>query len=167
MNRALLNRLITDWLARAHPHPDRARAEWSDRGVALLPMATRFSAVRLSSQLVHAAVGTHEPKALAEELAFRLDGAVIHDSFSVGRAYYALVHWHAGLVWDNNDNDAQCLGADAYLGVPRIERVAPPGTYWLVPPQYEGDYCRPEAVRRLVEQGRAVLAVDDTVGAAS
>ena len=91
MDRDLLDRYITGWLARAHDHPERARTEWSRHGVALLPLGRRFSAVRLPGKLVVAAVGTTDAKAIAEELEFRLDGPVIHDSLAIGAS--------AWLIW--------------------------------------------------------------------
>jgi hypothetical protein len=50
------------------------------------------------------------------------------------------------------------LGPGVYLGVPRIDRRQPPGTYWVVPPRYAGDLCRPQAVAALIEVGRRQLA---------
>ncbi len=58
-------RLISEWLARAHPVPQQAHTEWSRQGVALLPLGERFAAVRLTGELVHAAIGCTEPSAVA------------------------------------------------------------------------------------------------------
>ncbi|MBC2904966.1 hypothetical protein [Streptomyces cupreus] len=156
MQAHVLNRLINDWLARAHPVPEQAEAEWSNHGVALLPLSSRFAAVRMSVELVHAAlaceVSEQVPAALAEELS----GPVIHDHRATGPTYYALIQGHAGLVWEFGDI-APCLCGDTYLGIPRIDRRRPPGTYWAVPPRYDGDLCRPQAVRDLVDRGRRQL----------
>lgn len=159
MDRALLDSYITAWLARAHNKPDQARNEWADRGVALLPLGRQFSAVRLSSSLVHAAVGTTDMTAITAELEDRLDGPVIHDNLAIGKPYYALIQWHAGIVWEGGE-DTPCLGDGVHLGVPRLARVRPPGTYWLIPPRGEGELCRPDRVQRLIRDGQAVLAAE-------
>ncbi|MFJ1664789.1 hypothetical protein ACIOK4_00080 [Streptomyces bottropensis] len=156
MDRTLLDSYITAWLARAHDDPEQVRAEWADRGVALLPLGRAFSAVRLTSRLVHAAVGSHDPAVITAELEDRLSGPVIHDSLAIGKPYYALIQWHAGVVW-KGDDETPCLGDGVHLGVPRIERVRPPGTYWLVPPRREDGLCRSEAVQQLIQDGRAAL----------
>jgi hypothetical protein len=151
-----LNRLITEWLARAHPAPEQARAEWSNQGVALLPLGRRFAAVRLPGAMVHAAAGSDVPDIVAKALSERLSGPVIHDHRTAGPTYYALIQWHAGLVWDYGET-APCLQGDTYLGVPRIDRREPPGTYWVVAPRYDGDLCRPQAVRELIDAGHQQL----------
>ncbi|MFE9440978.1 hypothetical protein ACFYO2_18650 [Streptomyces sp. NPDC006602] len=156
METQVLNRLIAEWLALAHPAPAQVRAEWSNQGVALLPLGRRFAAVRLSGVLVYAALDSDDPSVVAEALFERLRGPVIHDNRTAGPTYYALIQWHAGLVWDYN-RSAPCLRDDTYLGVPRIDRREPPGTYWVVPPRYDGDLCRPQAVRELVDAGHRQL----------
>jgi hypothetical protein len=156
VNQEATERAITEWLARAHPTPDQAHEEWAHGGVALLPLGHRFAAVRLTSQLVETALATIDPATIAEQLEERLDGPVIHDTRSAGQPYYALIEWHAGLVWD--DTVAPCLSSAWHMGVPHISRVKPPGTYWLVSPRREGDLCRPEAVRKLVDDARTATA---------
>ncbi|MFH8288359.1 hypothetical protein [Streptomyces sp. NPDC018059] len=59
--------------------PRRGLQEWREAGVALLPLGSRFDAVRLPEALVHAAVRTTEPQVIAERLAQRLPGPVIYD----------------------------------------------------------------------------------------
>ena len=166
MDRATLDGYITAWLARAHPDPQQVRNEWNERGVALLPLGARFSVVRLPERLVHAAVGSTDLDTVAAVLAERLQGPVIRDSFANGRPYYPLIQWHAGVVWEA-DEDTPCLGEGTYMGVPSLTRLTPPGTYWLAPPRREGDLCRPEAVQRLIQQARAAVTVDDMTGDAS
>lgn len=166
MDRATLDGYITAWLARAHPHPEQAHAEWNERGVALLPLGARFSVVRLPERLVHAAVGSTDLDTVEAALAERLQGPVIRDTFANGRPYYPLIQWHAGVVWET-DEDAPCLGEGTYMGVPSLGRVTPPGTYWLIRPRVEGDLCRPEAVQRLIQQARAAVTVDNATGDAS
>jgi hypothetical protein len=154
-----LNRLITEWLARAHPAPETAQAEWAHHGVALLPLGVLFAAVRLPGDLVHAAVGSHAHAQVAAVLQERLQGPVIHDYRTTGPCYYALINWGAGVVQQlDQDEDAPCLGKDTYLGVPRLDRQEPPGTYWTVSPKYDGNLCVPQAVRDLIVAGRQELA---------
>jgi hypothetical protein len=156
MRKHVLDRLIAEWLARAHPLPEQARAEWSSQGVALLPLGRHFAAVRVDGSLMRAALGSDSPGVVTEALASTLRGPVIHDHRTAGPTYYALIQWHAGLVWDYGDI-APCLQGETYLGVPRIDRREPPGTYWVVPPRHEGDLCAPQAVRELIDAGRQEL----------
>ncbi|WP_246886489.1 hypothetical protein [Streptomyces sp. GESEQ-4] len=86
-----------------------------------------------------------------------LGGSIIYDRRVAGGTYYALIQGHAGLVWAY-DEIATCLGQGTYLGVPRIDRQQPPGTYWVIPPRYEGDLCPPRAIISLVKAGRSRLA---------
>ncbi|MFE0706806.1 hypothetical protein ACFW29_07070 [Streptomyces sp. NPDC058865] len=148
-----MSEFTADWLLRAHPVPEQARAEWHNQGVALLPLGRQFAAVRLTGTLVQTALGTKCPEQVAAALDERLDGPVIHDNRTTGPTYYALIQWHAGLVWDLGET-APCLCGDTYLGVPRLDRRQPPGTYWVVPPSYDGDLCRPQDVRDLIHEGR-------------
>lgn len=60
-----------------------------------------------------------------------------------------------------SSDTAPCLYGDTYLGVPRLNRLEPPGTYWVVPPRYDGDLCSPQLVRELVDAGRRQLAPDE------
>lgn len=138
---------------------DRARREWQEPGVALLPLGTLFSAVRLPERLVHALARVYEPRMVGEFLAAALDdGPVICDPR--GRRFYALVpasmparwrkaadEWRAGFGVD-------CLGRDSYLGVPKVDAVAlDPQTwasYWAVSMSSAGMLCDPLAVARLI-----------------
>ncbi|MDH6215994.1 hypothetical protein M2283_003298 [Streptomyces pseudovenezuelae] len=125
-----MDRLISEWLARAHPVPQQACAEWSDQGVALLPLGGLFAAVRLPGELVHAAVDSTDADRVAAALKALLHGPVIHDHRVAGATYYALINWGAGLIEQmEQTEDTLCLGEGAYLGVPRIDRREPPGTY--------------------------------------
>jgi hypothetical protein len=154
-----MDRLITEWLDRAHPVPQRARAEWSTQGVALLPLGELFCAVRLPGELVYAAVSSADTDQVAAILGELLRGPVIHDHRTTGATYYALINWGAGVIQQlERAEDTPCLGQGTYLGVPRIDRRKPPGTYWVVPPRYDGDLCRPAAVRSLIAAGRQELA---------
>ncbi|MFF5983594.1 putative ATP-grasp-modified RiPP [Streptomyces olindensis] len=154
-----LEEAVSEWLARSHPAPERVRKEWAAQGVALLPLGERFAAVRIASEVVHAAVRSEDQDRVATALGGLLGGAIIYDRRGAGGTYYALVEGHAGPAWAYDDV-VTCLGRDTYMGVPRIDRRQPPGTYWVVPPRYEGQLCAPRSVLDLVELGRTRLALD-------
>ncbi|MEV6124336.1 hypothetical protein AB0M23_28150 [Streptomyces sp. NPDC052077] len=143
------------WLAAAHRTPDRAREEWMEQGLALLPLGRRFSAVRLPLSLVLAVTGGTGPSAAVDTaLAAVLEGAVICDP--EGHRYYALVP--PGALTAGRDGpaapDVAYLGAGTYLGVPRTDRTAyDPATrssYWAVPMSDTVHLCTPAAVARLI-----------------
>lgn len=157
MNQDVTERTITNWLARAHPNPGQAHTEWREHHIALLPLGRTFSVIRIPERLVRASLDTTDLNRTASLLADRLQGPVIRDSRPMGTPYYALIQWHSGLVWDG-DEDTPCLGDGAYMGVPRLDRVTPPGPYWLVPPRDADDLCRPEMVRALIREARAAVA---------
>ncbi|QQC90164.1 hypothetical protein [Streptomyces alfalfae] len=131
---------VAEWLAHAQDEPGHAWGEWRARGVAVLPLGARFDAVRIPEAIVHAALGTAAPREVAEYLARRLRGPVIHDGRTMGGVYYALARPRAACRWPHADK-AAWLGAGTYLGVPRPERTQPPGTHWVVPPQADGTLC--------------------------
>lgn len=55
---------VGHWLLAACPdeHRGYARAEWEQQGVALLPLGTLFSAMRIPARLVHAVAGRTRPE---------------------------------------------------------------------------------------------------------
>ncbi|WP_141753783.1 hypothetical protein [Streptomyces luteocolor] len=148
---------VTDWFARTLDAPEQARREWSDTGVAVLPLGARFDAVRLSDALVHAALGSTAPDEIAARLGHFLSGPVIHDSRTMGGTYYALMRPVDRVRWRYQDI-APRLGVGSYLGVPKLTRTEPRGTHWVVLPRFEGDLCEPSAVGGLVTAGSAVLS---------
>ncbi|ATL28478.1 hypothetical protein [Streptomyces formicae] len=150
---------VTDWFARAHQAPGQARHEWSDTGVALLPLGKRFDAVRMPDALVHAAVGSTEPDTIAARLGQSLRGPVIYDR-TLGGTYYALTRPTERSRWRYQDI-APRLGVATHLGVPRLTRTEPPGTYWVVLPQFAGDLCELSAVEGLVTADSAALSGAD------
>lgn len=133
---------VDHWLAHAQAALELAWREWQEGGVALLPLGEAFVAPRLPEALVYAAVGTAELEEVAERLEQRLQGPVIFDGRSMGGTYYALMERRDRLVWRHQDV-APLLGRGTYLGVPRLDRREPPGTYWAVPPRFTGDLCTP------------------------
>ncbi|MFI6567111.1 hypothetical protein [Streptomyces sp. NPDC050534] len=153
--------VIRHWLATAHPTPERAYLEWSEQGVALLPLGRRFNAIRIPGRLIHAAAGSDAPDQVSRMLRDTLDGPVIHDHLSVGPAYYALGPHGRHIAWPGG-NDTPLLSAGVYLGVPALERTTPPGTFWITPARYRNDLCRHDPVHRLINTGRRELRAIET-----
>jgi hypothetical protein len=149
-------REIAEWLTREHPVPTQVWTEWASHGVALLPLGKRFAAVRMTTDVVHAAVEASCSAEVALALRELLGGPIVYDRRAVGVTYYALIQRNTELVWAH-DAVAPCLGEGIYLGVPRIDRREPPGTYWLAAPRYPGDLCTSQDVAALVEAGQRKL----------
>lgn len=156
---------LRKWLARAHEAPSQARSEWTAQGVALLPLGWTFGAIRIPGTLVHAAVGSDEPQAVAEFLSGALQGPVIHDTMAVGRFYYALVPEWPHATW-SGATDTPYLGRDFFLGVPDIGRTEPPGTYWVVQPYHCRVLCRREVVFDFIVRAHQAIReeADDDAG---
>ncbi len=154
------------WLLSAHPAPTRARREWTDHKMALLPLGTLFSAVRIPQSLVLAVVGRAPHAEVDTFLAEALnDGPVICDPR--GHRYYALVPGSMPAKWSAAAEEwlglgVGCLGRGTYLGVPRldVEELDPEAwmSYWSVPILSAGDLCAPLAVARLLAAGKHCLA---------
>lgn len=153
------DRFHTEWLLRAADDPGTAVREWRTQGVAVLRCGRTFAAIRIPADLVHAALGTSDPAAVADRLPDALGGPAIWDGPEM--PVYALIQPHAGLVWDGA-NDTPCLGQDTsltqYLGVPALDRLTPPGPHWVVPPRGDEQLCRPSVVRAFITRARAMLA---------
>jgi hypothetical protein len=149
------------WLLSAHPAPGRAASEWTECDIALLPLGTLMSAVRLPQDLVVAVAdhcGRDVDSFLDEACA---GGPVICDP--QGTRYYALVPAHmpatrheAAMEW--RALGVKCLGRDTYLGVPEPEAdsLDPHGrhSYWSVPMTSTSLLCRPLDVARIIAAGR-------------
>lgn len=157
---------IEHWLLSAAPARDRARREWQEAGMAMLPLGTLFSAVRIPEKLVAAIVGRASHEEVDAFLADALEGGpVICDPRQ--RRYYALVpgsmptKWTAAAVeW--TALGVECQGHGWYLGVPPVDAVdLHPGTwasYWSVPMPSPGELCAPLAVARLLAAGARRMA---------
>lgn len=142
----------------------RARVEWRDQGVAMLPLGGLFSAVRLPGDLVLAvAENSWSPAELDAFLAERLDGGpVICDPRH--HRWYALVPASTPSTWreevdDWREVDVDCLGRGTLLGVPPVSRAefnpgAALSSYWSVPMESAAMLCRPLLVSRLIGAGR-------------
>lgn len=155
-------RLATEhWLLStlADQQRDGARLQWQEHHVALLPLGTLFSAVRIPELVVQAVARTDHQGMTAEFLASVLDdGPVICDPTQ--RWFYALVpasmpaRWtEAAAVWQEDLNVA-CLGRASFLGVPRLDciglDITTNSSYWTSPMQSAGELCDPMAVARMI-----------------
>lgn len=151
------------WLLATLPAPsrERARLEWDQHQVTLLPLGTLFSAVRTPGRLLVALTGITEPPELDQFLRETLDGGpVICDPRF--RRYYALVPASMPRTWHQTLDDwravgVDCLGRGSYLGVPRVDAVQgtrPRATYWSAPMDSLSRLCSPVEVARLIAAGR-------------
>lgn len=147
-------RLITTWLARAHPIPEQAHAEWAERGVALLPLGRRFDAIRVPTARMHAAAGSSEPEAVAATLAAWLHGPVFRDTRYSEGPYYVLVP--PGAQWVGEEEH---LGADTYLGVPRVGGLTMLAA-WVVRPRHPGNVCDPVCLGALLATAEPMEVVE-------
>lgn len=157
-------RLATEhWLMSSSRNRDTTRQEWRRYGIAMLPLGTLFSAVRLPGPLVLALLGRPWDPALADRLLKdMLDGPVICDPRH--RRYYALVPASVPVTWRQTveewrEVDADCLGRGSILGVPRLDadQYAGQASYWSVPMQSAGMLCAPLHVARLIAAGRHLM----------
>ncbi|MFG2029986.1 hypothetical protein [Streptomyces sp. NPDC048825] len=128
--------------------------EWSSvGGLALLPMGTLFSAVRIPERLVHAVAGSQDRA--GRRVPRRRPPRRPGDLRSARAPHYALVLASTATRWRHAA--AECLGRDTYLGVPRLDAVELSlqawASYWSVPMPSAAELCSPEAVAQLVVLG--------------
>lgn len=142
---------IALWLAESHDDPHSVYLDWRNRRHTMLPTGIRFDAVRITPELVHAAVDSVDQEPIAKALTNALQGAVIRDPCW----YYALVPPQTSETW--RCPLAQCRGRGTWLGVPRLELVEPLGLHWCVPMAYAGQLCEPADVAGLIELGHERL----------
>ncbi|MFD4644798.1 hypothetical protein [Streptomyces sp. NPDC058441] len=153
------------WLLSAALAIKEARREWAENGITVLRCGGLFTAIRISASIVHAAAGTEDPVAVSHYLARVLRGPVFADQAS--RRFYALVPastqrlspWHGTTV-----PEAECLGANCFVGVPRPGRDDPREfrCHWVVPMDGPADLCSPHAVTQLLNYGRFRLAAAES-----
>ncbi|WP_331723552.1 MULTISPECIES: hypothetical protein [unclassified Streptomyces] len=149
------DRAVSDWLAASLDNPAKAHREW-DSGVALLRTGLTFDAIRIPAPVIHAAAASEDPDTVSAFLADNLNqGAVIHDAYTVGVSYYALVPAGTHANW--RTSGTPCLPPGTWLGVPHPSRTARPGPYWALPPHSPGDLCTPLALVTLIAVGHIQL----------
>ncbi|WP_051852888.1 hypothetical protein [Streptomyces aureocirculatus] len=155
--RALDRGAVAEWFARAHHVPPQALAEWSNRGLALLPLGVCFDAIRVPGQLLHTALGSDDPQTVAAALDDWLHGPVIHDTRTASGCSYVLIAPDA--EWEG-PSATERLQAGTYLSVPRIGRQTSPVTFWAVPPQRYGQLCDPAHLAALLSTAEPLKAVE-------
>jgi hypothetical protein len=162
---------VEQWLLSAHPSPRHARAEWIRHGVVVLPLGALFSAVRIPGRLVQGLAASTDPADVDTFLADAFDGGPVICDVQ-GPRYYALVPASAPRTWhaaadDWRRDDVECLGRNAYLGVPHPSatqfQARGVASYWSVSMAAVGDLCAPLAVARLIAAGGHVLADREAV----
>jgi hypothetical protein len=156
------------WLLSTLPDPRKGRQQWQDTGVAMLPLGTLFSAIRLPGRLVLAVVGAHSlPSAEIDAvLSDALGGApVICDPRH--RRYYVLVPASVPTSWraaadDWRVVDVDVLGRGTVLGVPKPSRTEPRplDSYWSVPMESAGMLGAALTTARFIAAGRHLLGED-------
>ncbi|MEU2712947.1 hypothetical protein [Streptomyces sp. NPDC007205] len=143
---------------------ERARMEWQEHGVTLLPVGTLFAAARLPGALVHAVAASKKPADIDGFLKEVLEGGpVICDQHR--DRYYALLPTSVPRTWHDAVRDWQAsevavIGRGAYLGVPRLDADrSHPGidSYWAVPMDSPAVLCTPLHVARLIAAGHELL----------
>ncbi|WP_416976736.1 hypothetical protein [Streptomyces sp. T028] len=154
------------WLLSTLADPRKGRAEWQNHGVAVLPLGTLFSAIRLPGELVLSVTGARSlPSAQIDAvLNDALGGApVICDPRH--KRYYVLVpasvptsYRQAVEEWRVADVDA--LGRGCSLGVPDLERTQPRAfeSYWSVPMESAAMLGAALTVARFIAAGRHLMA---------
>jgi hypothetical protein len=145
---------LSDWLAHAQADPETAHREWRDQALAVLPLGVRFDTVRIPAEILYAALVNTRPAAVSPLLEQLLGGPVIQDA---DRWFYPLVPVGPAARWRSGAT-AEYLGAGAWLGVPQVDQLAPPGTHWIVPVREPGRLCGLARVAELVDVGAARLA---------
>ncbi|MCT9140051.1 hypothetical protein [Streptomyces violarus] len=151
------------WLLSTLPAPsrDRARLEWQEHQVAMLPLGTLFSAVRIPGHLVAALTGCTETAELDAYMGQALGGGpVICDPRHF--RYYALVPAGMPKRWQQAADvrramDVELLGLGSYLGMPQVDAVEYTralASYWSVPMNPAATLCSPPAVAQLIAAGR-------------
>lgn len=157
---------------------ERARMEWQEHGVTLLPLGTLFAAVRLPGPLVQAVAASTTSADIDAVLGEALQGGpVICDRR--WQRYYVLVPAGVPRTWrqaaeDWRAADVAVLGRGTHLGVPRLDTAqerAGLESYWSVPMDSPALLCTPLRVARLIAAGHQQLldrtAEPDTVTAAA
>jgi hypothetical protein len=162
-------RLSTEhWLMATCPASshERLRAEWQENKVALLPLGTLFSAVRIPGRLISAMALTEDLEEVDAFLEDALRGGPVICA-PHGRRYYALVPASVARTWSEAAKEwrragVEVLGQGSYLGVPRVDATRCPQTvsYWSVPMESAAVLCAPLAVARLVAAGLHAMADD-------
>ncbi|MEU3290140.1 hypothetical protein [Streptomyces longwoodensis] len=163
-------RLATEhWLLSTLPTSQaraKARCQWSEHGLAMLPLGGLMSAVRIPAAMVQALARKTSLPATDTFLAHALKGGPVICAMHGGRRYYVLVPGRVpqtrhDLVAQWARQDIECLGRGAYLGVPPPDQdhyaPATQASYWSVPMESAGALCLPRTVAQFISAGGHAL----------
>lgn len=130
------------WLYAAATSREVAASEWAGQGVALLTAGTMWDAVRVPYAVLDPNLERDTAPARRRLNELQLAGPVFCDPY---RLYlYVLVPPSTDRQWPSTLAPAGvvCLGGTRsyihHVGVPRLDRTAPPGPHWLTPPDGTG-----------------------------
>ncbi|WP_208615711.1 hypothetical protein [Streptomyces cellostaticus] len=144
---------------------ERARMEWQEHSVTLLPLGTLFAAVRLPGPLIRAMAASTKPADVDAVLKEALQGGPVICDRHRSR-YYLLVPASVPRTWHEAATDWQAadvavIGRGTYLGVPRLDADRSRsgiGSYWAVSMESPAVLCEPLHVARLIAAGHELLA---------
>lgn len=149
------------WLCQAADDVSMARNEWDEKGFALLRAGVIWDAVRLPFTVLGPGLDRGAKPGQLRQLLVRLAlrGPVVCDPY---RPYlYVLVPPGTDRDWEKAPPipGVECLGGTPpfirILGVPRIDRLEPPGQYWLTPPDPAGRLADPIHLYRVLRSHAA------------
>ncbi|MFB9464544.1 hypothetical protein [Streptomyces cinereospinus] len=145
------------WLLESAPHRDTAGMEWTRYGVALLTAGIRWDVVRVPYEVLHPSFARDTaPRDLTQRLGeLGVIGPVFCDPY---RPFaYFMVPPRTDQQWPRDLAAAgvECLGGTRpyvyHVGVPQVERAAPPGLFWLAPPdEAKRQYVNPEHLHQVL-----------------
>lgn len=131
-----------EWLAAADTDPAHAYRWWESNpaATAILPLGRTFEAVEVGAER-------------AEEVLRHpgITGPVLR--LVAGGHAYVLVPVGTSQAW--TVSAALCLDEAHYLAVPDPSRVAPPGAYWVRPPDGSGTLTDPAVLAEVVTRAGA------------
>ncbi|MYR28611.1 MULTISPECIES: hypothetical protein [unclassified Streptomyces] len=115
----------TAWLMQADPNPAHARTWMTCAGSVVLPVGRAWAAIRMPEHAALAVAGAG------------LSGPICHHP--PGRSVYFLVPVDA--TWSG---PGTLLDDTHWLALPAPRVIAPPGAYWVQPPDGTGTLVSPE-----------------------
>ncbi|GHE80253.1 hypothetical protein GCM10014715_39560 [Streptomyces spiralis] len=145
------------WLYRAATSRQVAGVEWADQGIALLTAGIVWDAVRLPYGPLGADLERDaDPDQLGRRLhELQVAGPVFCDPY---RPFlYFLVPPGTEQEWPRSLDrlGVACLGGTRpyvhHVGVPRLDRISPPGPYWLSVPDGTGQLVDPRHLYQVLQ----------------
>ncbi len=144
------------WLYEAATVRETATQEWTTQGVALLTAGIMWDAVRVPYSPLGADLDRDtDPDTLRRRLhELQVCGPVFCDPYRP--RLYVLVPPGTDRQWPRTlaPIGVECLGGTRpyvhYVGVPRLDRIAPPGTYWVTPPDGTRRHADPQHLYRVL-----------------